>query len=408
MIRQYLQAADKLSREEAVAGFPSEEGSSPALVARLLAHMTPPVAVQAPAEEGEPFEFEVPGANPASPAARCLVALPPDYDPHRRYPAIVTLHGAGFTPEQQIDWWAGPRNKRGWRGGQASRNGYIVIAPEWALEHQTQYQYSAREHAVVLDCLRGAFQRFSVDTDRVFLSGHSMGGDAAWDIGTAHPDLWAGVIPIAARGDKYCTFYWENAAIVPLYFVTGELDSSRMAANSLHWDRYLRKGYNTTVVEYQGRGHENFSDEILRMFDWMGRLQRNFAPKKFTAVTMRPWDNFFWWIELRALPPRGMIAPDEWPPPRGTLATRTEATVFPTNSIQVQTGAAQVTLWLSPDVLDLGRRVNIAINGNRISPGLAVLAGDVRTILEDARTRGDRQHPYWSKIDSPAGRVTKN
>jgi dienelactone hydrolase len=406
-IRQYLQAGDKLGREQAVAGFPSEEGASPALVARLLAHMTPPVAAELPAEEGRPCEFEVPGPNPSSVAVRCLVALPPEYDPHRRYPAILSLHGAGFTPEQQIDWWAGERGKRGWRAGQASRFGYIVIAPEWAVEHQRQYQYSAREHAAVLDSLRAACQRFSVDTDRVFLSGYSMGGDAAWDIGTAHPDLWAGVIPIAARGDKYCSFYFENAALVPLYFVIGELDSSRIIGNSLHWDRYLRKGYNTTVVEYQGRGHENFSDEILRLFDWMGRLQRNFAPKKFTAVTMRPWDNFFWWIELRQLPPGAMVAPDEWPPRRGAI--RNEAVVYPsTNAIQVQTGAGQVTVWLSPDLVDLGRRVSISINGKSISPGSGVLAGDVGTILEDARTRGDRQHPFWSKIESPTGRVTKN
>ena len=111
-------------------------------------------------------------------------------DWHRRYPAIVTLHGATKTPEQQIDWWA----------GQASRYGYIIIAPQWAAEHQTQYQCSLREHTVVLDCLRAAFQRFSIDTDRVFLSGYSMGGDAAWDIGLAHPDLWAGVIPIVCPG----------------------------------------------------------------------------------------------------------------------------------------------------------------------------------------------------------------
>jgi len=408
MIRRYLQAGAKLARSEAIAGIGSEERDSPALVARLLANMMPPVEVQLPAAEGEPCEFQVPGANPASPSVRCLVALPPEYDPHRRYPAILSLHGAGFTPEQQIDWWAGPRNKRGWRAGQASRYGYIVIAPQWAAEHQTQYQYSAREHTVVLDCLRATFQRFSVDTDRVFLSGHSMGGDAAWDIGTAHPDLWAGVIPIAARGEKYCAFYWENAALVPLYFVIGELDSNRLVANTLHWDRYMQKGYNTTVVEYQGRGHENFSDEILRLFDWMGRLQRNFAPKKFTSVTMRPWDNFFWWIELRQLPPGAMVAPDQWPPRRGTLAMHSQATVFPTNAIQVQTGAGEVTVWLSPDIVDLGRRVNITVNSSRISPGSAVLAGDVGTLLEDARTRGDRQHPFWSKIGSPTGRAVKN
>ena len=47
--------------------------------------------------------------------------------------------------------------------------------------------------------LRDAMRRFSIDSDRVFLSGHSIGGDAAWDIGLAHPDLWAGVIPIVVR-----------------------------------------------------------------------------------------------------------------------------------------------------------------------------------------------------------------
>ena len=49
----------------------------------------------------------------------------------------------------------------------------------------------------MLNSLRDACRRFSVDSDRVFISGHSMGGDAAWDLGTAHPDLWAGMIPIA-------------------------------------------------------------------------------------------------------------------------------------------------------------------------------------------------------------------
>ena len=72
----------------------------------------------------------------------------------------------------------------------------------------------------MLASLRDACRRFAVDTDRVFLSGHSMGGDAAWDIGLAHPDLWAGVIPIVGRiADSYCTFYWENARNVPFYVV---------------------------------------------------------------------------------------------------------------------------------------------------------------------------------------------
>ena len=62
------------------------------------------------------------------------------------------------------------------------------MAPEWAAENQHQYDYSGREHGVVLACYRDACKRFSIDTDRVFLSGHAMGGDAAWDMGLSHPD----------------------------------------------------------------------------------------------------------------------------------------------------------------------------------------------------------------------------
>ena len=148
---------------------------------------------------------------------------------------------------------------------------------------KNKYHYSAREHAIVLGCYRDACRRFAVDTDRVFLSGHSMGGDAAWDIGLAHPDLWAGVIPISAESDRYCSLYWENARNLPFYVICGELDGAKMNKNARDLDRYLRRGFNATVVEYQGRGHEHFSDETLRLFDWMGRFHREFFPREFNC-----------------------------------------------------------------------------------------------------------------------------
>ena len=112
--------------------------------------------------------------------------------------------------------------------------------PQWAADHQEKYRYSAREHALVLGCYRDACRRFAVDTDRVFLSGHSMGGDAAWDIGLAHPDLWAGVIPVVAESDRFCPFYRKNAKNLPFYFVCGELDGNKMTKNATDLDHYLR------------------------------------------------------------------------------------------------------------------------------------------------------------------------
>ena len=406
LVRKYLAASDPLARAKISAEFQSEEGATVELVARLLGSMKPPLTAKPTDEAGLTYELEVPGRD-NSPAVPCLVQLPPEYDPYRRYPAIVSLHGAGTKPEMQVEWWAGAVDKQGWRAGQATRRGYIVIAPSWTAEHQKQYGYSAREHLAVTDSLRDACRRFSIDTDRVFLTGHSIGGDAAWDIALAHPDLWAGVVAVAAKGDKYVNLYWENGRLLPMYFVCGELDSSRScAANALDWNRYLRSsGFNATVVEYIGRGHEHFSDEILRLFDWMGRMRRNFYPRELNAVSMRPWDRFFWWVELDQLPARGMIDPDNWPASRRSFKPiTTKASITKTDTIHVQSGAGRVIVWLSPDMVDLKRRITVTIDGTRV-PNTAAVVPDLAILLEDARTRADRQHPFWAKVEKGGGKV---
>jgi predicted esterase len=345
------------------------------------------------------YELEVVGVADAPPV-KYLVQLPPEYDPYRRYPAIVTLHGARSTPALQIDWWAGAWAEGGWRRGQATRHGYIVIAPQWAAEHQRKYGYSLREHAAVLSSLRDACRRFSIDTDRVFLTGHSMGGDAAWDIGLAHPDLWAGVIPIVARSDKYCLRYWKNAKLVPFYFVCGELDGNRMSVNAVDFDRYFKHfGYNCTVVEYLGRGHDSYSDEIQRLFDWMSRFKRDFFPREFATSTMRRWDNFFWWVELEELPPRATVEPVDWPPPSGTRAAETTASITVTGAIYVRSGAGSVTVWLSPEMIDFQQPVNVVVNRRRLTSARQFVEPDLETLLEDVLLRGDRQHPFWAKME---------
>jgi hypothetical protein len=234
-----------------------------------------------------------------------------------------------------------------------------------------------------------------------------MGGDAAWDIGLAHPDLWAGVIPIVAQSDRYCTRYWENARYLPFYVVAGELDGGKLSKNAGvgGLDRYLKRGFDTTVVQFQGRGHEDFYEEILRLFDWMGRFRRNFFPREFACVTMRPWDNYFWWVEVQELPPRSMIDPVNWPPPTGTMPVGVEGKINDKNGLNVRAGASQVTVWVSPKMLDFTKRSTITVNGRRFNSPDQMIRPDLRTMLEDVRTRGDRQHPFWARLDGATGRV---
>jgi predicted esterase len=401
LVRGYLSEPVKLNRNRFIVELESQEAATPEMIARLLDHMLPPLPAPEP-DKAKPgfYELHVDGLA-GEPQVTYYVQLPPEYDPHRLYPTVVTLRGAGTTPQLQIDWWAGSQAADGRRLGQATRFGYIVVAPAWAKDDQTSYRFSAAEHAAVLNTLRDACRRFAIDTDRVFLSGHSMGGDAAWDVGLAHPDLWAGVVPIVARTDKYIARLWENARYTNFYFVGGELDSDKSAHNAKDIDRYLNHGYNTTVAEFEGRGHEDFSDEILRLFDWMNRYERDFYPKEFKCHSMRSWDNYFWWIELDAFAPKTIVSPEEWPPPRGTRPAVTTATANANNGLTVATGAGNVTFWLAPGIINFNQRTSISVNGTRARLENAFVEPDVTVMLEDVRTRGDRRRPFWAKVEMP-------
>jgi predicted esterase len=392
LVRDYLRATEPAALEPLRARLADEEAFVPATVAALARHMRPPLDPP-PEKAAGLHELTVPGLGGQEPVS-CLVQLPPEYDPLRLYPTVVSLHASWSTPLNQIEWWAGLPGADGIRQGQATRQGMIVVAPAWAGEHQSAYDYSAREHAVVLNALREATKRFAIDTDRVFLSGHSMGGDAAWDIALAHPDLWAGLVAISPAAGKYVNHYWRNAKTLPLYLVAGELDSGCFRRNTMDLDRYFAKGFDVTYVEFRGRGHEHFSDEILRITDWMNRKRRTFFPAEIDAVSMRPWDSFFWWIEMSGAPPRTVVLPDDWPPPSSIRPLAIEGKTTPGNSVMVQCGADDVRVWLAPELVDFSRPIAVTINGRKLPRG--TVAPDVHVMLDDLRLRSDRQHPFWA------------
>jgi len=405
-VLEYLREKSAINRDRLLVELRDMEGSGVDRVAELLKLIKPPLEIPADSERG-PGCHELSVSLGRDETARYFIQLPPEYDPLRSYPTIITLAGEGYTPQQQLDYWAGPPNvvdpkAPPVRRGQAMRHGYITIAVDWRRRGQFNYEYSAREHQIVLAAYRDAMRRFAIDTNRVFLTGHDIGGDAAWDIGLAHPDMWAGVMPFIASADRYVGWYWQNAEYVPMYIVAGEMDGTKMADNSRELDRYLKKPrFDATVVEFLGRGHEPFSDEIQRLFDWMGRKKRGPSPGEFTTYTMRPWDNFFWWVEFADLPTKSMVHPTAWPPRRGVRAARLQCRKYEGNKLGVIARAGRTTVWLSPDVVDFDQPIKVELNGRSIVDRDNPVQPELSVLMEDVRTRGDRWRPFWAKVESP-------
>ncbi|MDR2755782.1 MAG: esterase family protein [Planctomycetaceae bacterium] len=417
LITEYLQCMDnELQRKTILEQLKTLESARPDLISRILAHIKPP-KVLPPMNEERPgfYSFEI--DNPIRETVekiRYVVQLPPEYDLNRRYPVIVALNGNTQSPEMMLDWWAGS-----WRGkeryGHATRNGFIVVAPEWNPPEMKQldYDFSALAHASVLYSLKDAFRRFNIDTDRVFLTGHGIGGTAAWDIALAHPDLWAGAIPFNAIASKYINAYRDNVRYIPLYFVWGELEGignqPKWAINASFLNRNLAvqlRVPDITAVRYIGRGVEGFSDEILSLFEWMKLRQRNFTPMEFEANTMRSWDSFFWWVEMNHLDkdkPDYVTDPLYWQekePPKNMISVRSKLLKV-SNSVQIDIAPkiSSVQIFLTPEMIDFNNKTTIRVGTKNFQPQNGFVEPDIGVILEDARTRSDRLHPFWAVLN---------
>jgi dienelactone hydrolase len=246
---------------------------------------------------------------------RYAVQLPAEYNPYRKYPCILALPSEEIMFNDELDWWVSlDRTDPMLRCyGEAARHGFIVVSPEWNEDKQPVYNYTENEHMLILSPLRDAMRRFSIDADRVFVAGHFMGADAAWDLALAHPDLWAGAVIIGGIAKKYIVQYWKNARYVPTYFVNGEFDGDNpMFLNAQTWDNMLdTKNIDTMVTLYQGRGHDHFQEELPRIFEWLEipTRRRNFNMEKFEVFTSRAGDRYFWWFETANLFPEKLVHP---------------------------------------------------------------------------------------------------
>lgn len=365
------------------------EGVGP-LVVMQLARLLPPQLDAGGLATGEPHRISV-TPDGHDPAIAYSVLLPPEYSPHHSYPLLIALRSRGRTNDETLRWWSGDADAP----REAARRGCIVIAPEYAPDTLDKYTYSITAHQVVIESLRDARRRFSVDADRVFLAGHGMGADAAFDLGMSHPDEFAGVIPIGGDCSLYPKITYENGRYTAWYVVGRGFDSNdqRDPSNNDLFDNIFKRGarFDFLLVEYLGRGNDRYLDEIPKVFDWIELHRRQPLPKEFTVESLRKTDNRFFWATALNLP-RTTVLP--LPPGAGSRINpmNIEARVLPgnvaNNNLSLESPSDRYLVRFLPDLIDFNKRVVVKVNKQQKFNGF--VTPDTESILEELRTTGDR------------------
>lgn len=109
----------------------------------------------------------------------------------KRWPLMLFLHGAGErgTNVQRVAIHGPPSLVK-----QGKEFPFIIIAPQ--CPEGERWQDDA-----LLKLLDHVMHDYAVDTNRVYLTGLSMGGYGTWKLGIAHPELFAAIVPICGGGE---------------------------------------------------------------------------------------------------------------------------------------------------------------------------------------------------------------
>jgi tetratricopeptide (TPR) repeat protein/pimeloyl-ACP methyl ester carboxylesterase len=349
-----------------------------------------------------PLPFEPPAMSPGTPTViemtqngeepprRYTILLPPEYHPSRSYPLLVVLKGEQFSFENAVKWWGGDAANPGW----AQRRGYIVLAPHYCAEDASGFDPANPLRDTVLESIQHARKRFQIDSDRIFLTGHGMGGDACFDLGMSHPDLFAGIIPIGGICPQHCRQMRENGPSMSWYVVFGEKDRGLMEKNAYILNAMMKSGQDVICCEYKGRGFESYHEEQERIFGWMQMLRRPSLKEvgDWSIQTSRRSPSRYYWLQARQMNDR---AEEPVRPIRFEAQAREGGDSGGT--IRVSHPGRATTLWLSPELVNFDKKYDVHVNHKMVSRQF--FQPSIGALLSDLRERGDRQRLYWARVD---------
>lgn len=223
----------------------------------------------APAIEGQTVQ------PPVAPGGlRYLLFLPKGYNASQaeRWPLLIFLHGSG---ERGADIEVVKKHGPPMLVEKDGSFPFIVISPQLPEQGPLAGRYWS---VLPLDqLLDHALKTWRIDPSRVYLTGLSLGGIATWDWGTARPERFAALAPVAAFGDpkRACA-----ARDVPVWAFHGDRDDAvDMRGNFEMVDALIKCGGHPRLTIYPDTDHWSwvpaYNDPAL--WQWLLRQRKSAA-----------------------------------------------------------------------------------------------------------------------------------
>jgi predicted peptidase len=215
---------------------------------------------------------------------------PAGYDKTKKYPLVLFLHGAGERGTDNkkqlligLNIFADPKR--------IDRYPCFIAAPqcpdndkwvdvEWKAERHVMKESPTQSLAMALEIIAGLQKEFSIDPDRLYVIGYSMGGFGTWDAIQRYPSLFAAAVPVCGGGDETAA---GRIVHVPVWAFHGALDTVVKANRSRNMiNAIVKAGGIPRFTEYPAINHfcwgKAFSDG--EMLEWLFKQTNSNSGRK--------------------------------------------------------------------------------------------------------------------------------
>ncbi len=207
--------------------------------------------------------------------------VPAKYDRQQKYPLIIFLHGAGERGADNTRQLVHTQVLRFISDEVQAEHPCFLIAPQCPAGEKWM-EVDWRKNPVpplpeqpslpmrlTLELLDALQKEFSIDADRIYVTGLSMGGYGTYDLVLRRPDRIAAAVPVCGGVDVAQA---KRVAHIPFWIFHGGADGVVRVDFSRNMVEALKAaGASPRYTEYPGVGHNSWSKAYLEpeLVEWL-------------------------------------------------------------------------------------------------------------------------------------------
>jgi predicted esterase len=211
------------------------------------------------------------------------VFVPSSYDGSKAFPLVIALHGMGGDENAYFEAYG-----KGAFTREAETHGYIVACPKG---RKPASMYTGDAERDVMDVLADMLRAYRIDADRVYLTGHSMGGFGTWSVSMNHPEVFAAIAPVS--GGVMNPAGVAKIAHIPELIVHGDADKTVPVDRSRAVVAMGKKlGIEMKYIEVPGGSHGDVvAPHFKDVFEWFDSHTRKSVDAKAAGAAAAPKSN---------------------------------------------------------------------------------------------------------------------